>query len=252
MTFDWKRWKILDFVVMGAFVLTIVGVSLTWWKAADWDQSGYEEAVGGLDDLGGLGTGDLLGGLQGTLGDALNTAKDFAFEHGWESGLGVTAFIFALLAFVWVAIKSLMPAGAALPNWYKEGVGLMGLGGLATLMAFIGLFVVPKFMGVSTPREAWSWRPGSLITLFGALAIVGCGFLMFRDKSGDYAGPGKFKVPEGLMKLVQGDQETQGGGAAGGGQTNAATAAPAAKFCVDCGTPVQPGADACENCGKTV
>jgi hypothetical protein len=54
-----KRW---DWGVLGAFVVTIVGVSLPWWKSKIGDLlGGLGDAVGGLGDLGGALGGHPVG-----------------------------------------------------------------------------------------------------------------------------------------------------------------------------------------------
>lgn len=234
MSFDMKRFKNWDWAYLGAFVVAIVGISIPWWhfKVAD--------VLGGL---GGLLTGADVPGVSANL-------------SGWSEGVvgtGKATFALMLIVLVLVVVpKALFKQGSPLPNWYKESWAMMGIGGLLTILGIVGVLKAP-YGGF----DVWGWRPGSLITLVAAVAMAGIGYLMFVDKSGDYDGAGKFQVPEGLNKMVQGDQGSQGGGAPtggapGGGEMNQATAAPAAKFCVDCGAPLQSDAAACENCGKAV
>jgi hypothetical protein len=204
MDFDWKRWKTWDFGVGILFVLTIIGVSLTWWKAA------------GAGDLGDLDVGGIFGGLS-----------DWLSISGWSFGSVVFLFICALVALLLVLLKAFLPANRALPGWYREGLGVMVLGGIMTLIAFLRLAVAP-----GGGHSAWDPGAGGFITLIASVLMLAAGFLMWRDKTGDYGSSTLPKIPVTTKSSAPGP----GAGA----------------FCVGCGAPLAPGATQCGNCGKPV
>jgi hypothetical protein len=181
MNFDWKRLKTWDWGVIIAFVVTIVGVSIPWWKAK------IGEALGGV--LGDLG--DALGGNAGDIvGGALATTDiPSANALGWDIGAGKAAFCFALFAFVWVLVKMLLPADRELPKWYMEAWPVMVFGAVTTLTGFIGCVDAP-YGGF----DFWAWRPGSLITLIAGLALLLFGYMMYKDKTGAYGQSPKLKI----------------------------------------------------------
>jgi hypothetical protein len=216
-----KKW---DWGVIGAFVVTIVGVSIPWWKAK------IAQSLG--DALGGLG--DALGGLTGGVPGLTDMPSFNAL--GWDIDAGVAAFCFALFGALWVAAKIFLPANKPLPKWYMEAWVVLGFGGIMTLCGFIGCVDAP-YGGFDT----WAWRPGSLITLLAGLGVLFCGYMMLKDKSGDF---GQSKVPKINLNVIKADgTTTQVGGA-----TPPAGGAP--KFCVGCGAPLDAGAAACKSCGK--
>jgi hypothetical protein len=145
---DFSRFKKYDYGVMGLFVLTIIGVSLSWYSIA----LSFEG-----ENLDGLGT------------------------SGWELSLGVLCFVVALAGLVWVGIKAFFTSRAGIPGWYKEGIVLMALGGLMTLFALIRIIDKPGgagFFGVEVNYEA-----GLFVTFVAGLLLAGCGYLAHRDKS---------------------------------------------------------------------
>jgi hypothetical protein len=158
-----KKW---DWGVIAAFVVTIVGVSIPWWKLKIGD------LFGGLEDA----LGD-LGGLAGTAVPDVPSTNAL----GWDIDAGVAAFVFALFAALWVLAKMLLPADRSLPKWYMEAWPVMVIGGIVTLCGFVGCVDAP-YGGF----DMWAWRPGSLITLIAGLVILACGYFMFKDKTGDY------------------------------------------------------------------
>ncbi len=169
MNFDMNRFKTWDWGVLGAFVLTIVGVSIPWWH---------------------LKVGDLLGG---DVGGGLASAGLSTNLSGWSTGVigtGKATFALMLIAVVVVIVKALFRSGTPTPSWYKESWVMMGFGGLLTILGIVGTAKAP-FGGMDT----WSWRPGSIITLVAALALLGMGYLMFKDKTGAYDGQGKIQLP---------------------------------------------------------
>jgi hypothetical protein len=198
-----KKW---DFGVGIAFLVTFIANFIPWWK---------------------LKMGDLFGGLEGLVGadvPGLDTSV-----WGWDFGAGRAAFCFALFAVLFALAKAFLPAGKALPKWYAESWVILVFGGIVTLCGLIGAADAP-----GGGYSAWSWRPGGLITLVAGVGILYCGYMMLRDKSGDY---GDAAVPK--INIV-----------GAGGQTPPAGGA--SKFCVGCGTPVDPGAAACKSCGRPV
>jgi hypothetical protein len=203
-----KKW---DWGVGITFLVTIFGVSFFWWRDK------FASTVG--DALGGLG--EALGGLPGGI-----PGYDRVNALGWDIDAGVAAFCFSLFAVLFVASKVLLPANKPLPKWYMEAWVVLVFGGIMTLCGLIGCLDAP-YGGF----DMWAWWPGSLITLLGGLGTVYCGYMMLRDKSGDY---GESTVPK--INVVGAKQAPPAGGAP--------------KFCVGCGTQLDPGAAACKNCGK--
>jgi hypothetical protein len=158
-----KKW---DWGVIVAFVVTIVGVSIPWWKAK------FGDILGDL--------GDALGELGGLSGAAVPDMPS-ANALGWDLDAGVAAFVFALFAALWVLAKILLPADRPLPKWYMEAWPVMVIGGVLTLVGIIGTADAP-----AGGYDVWAWRPGGIITLIAGVAVLGCGYLMFKDKTGDY------------------------------------------------------------------
>lgn len=158
-----KKW---DWGVIIAFVVTIVGVSIPWWKAK------IGELLGGLEEA--LGE---LGGLAGAAVPDVPSTNAL----GWDIDAGVAAFVFALFAALWVLAKILLPAAGPLPKWYMEAWPVLIFGAVIALCGLIGTADAP-YGGF----DAWAWRPGALITLIAGLAILGCGYVMLKDKTGDY------------------------------------------------------------------
>jgi hypothetical protein len=145
---DFSRFKNYDYGVMGLFILTIIGVSLSWYSVS----LSFE--------------GESFGG---------------AGASGWEFSLGVLSFIVALAALVWVGIKAFFPSRAGIPGWYREGIVLMALGGLMTLFGLIRIIDKPggdDFFGVDV-----NYGAGIFITFVAGLLIIGCGYLANSDKS---------------------------------------------------------------------
>jgi len=166
MNINLGRMKKWDWGVLIAFVVTIVGVSIPWWKAK----------IGDL--LGGLG--DALGELGGLAGAAVPEIPSVN-ALGWDIDAGVAAFVFALFAALWVLVKILLPADRSLPRWYMEAWPVLIFGAVVTLCGLIGTADAP-YGGF----DAWAWRPGGLITLVAGVGMVACGYFMLKDKTGDY------------------------------------------------------------------
>lgn len=204
-----KKW---DWGVVIAFVVTIVGVSIPWWK----------EKIS-----------DMLGDLGGLLGMADVATPSFNVL-GWRLDSGRAAFVFALFVALWVLVKILLPADKPLPKWYMEAWPVLVIGGVLTLIGIIGTADAP-YGGY----DVWAWRPGGLIALAAGVGVAYCGWMMLKDKSGDY---GQSPMPN--VTVLKGEGQPQQG---------AETPPPAAgKFCTDCGSPIEPGDTACKNCGKAV
>jgi hypothetical protein len=225
MVFDWKRFKNWDFGVFGALVLTIIGVSIPWWH---------------------LKVGDLFGGL-GDLGVDVPGIPGFSANlSGWSAGVvgtGKATFSLILIACVWILVKAFFKKGAPTPSWYKESWVIMGFGGLLTILGIVGCAKAP-FGGF----EAWSWRPGSIITLIAAVAMLALGYFMYTDKSGDYDGSGKFALPAmGGQRPPAGYQQPPAGYQPPPGAPPAGV-----KFCSGCGAGLAPGDTVCKTCGKPV
>ncbi len=217
-----KKW---DWGVVIAFLVTIFGVSFFWWRDKIGDA--VSEALGGLGEA----LGGLTGGLQGM------PAYDRVNLLGWDIDAGAAAFCFALFAVLFVLAKAILPSNKPLPKWYAEAWVVMVFGGIMTLCGFIGTVDAP-YGGF----DMWAWWPGSLITLLAGLGTVYCGYMMLRDKSGDY---GQSDVPKLNLNIIKADgTTTQVGG----------TTPPAAsgKFCVGCGKSLEDGAAFCKSCGKPV
>ncbi len=217
MNFDMKRFQRWDWGVLGAFVLAIIGVSIPWWHLK----------AGGLFGIG--------GSADSILGISLNLS-------GWSAGVvgtGKATFSLMLIAVVWIVAKAFFRRGTPTPSWYKESWVIMGFGGLLTILGIVGCAKAP-FGGF----DAWSWRPGSIITLIAALAMLVFGYFMFTDKTGAYDGSGKFALPN-----MGGHPQAPGGYQ----QPPAGYQPPAAgKFCSNCGAGLAPEDAACRACGKPV
>jgi hypothetical protein len=201
-----KKW---DWGVGIAFLVTFIANFIPWWKLK-------------MPDLPGIDLGGLVGGLDTSV-------------WGWDFGAGRAAFCFALFAVIWVAVKIILPANQSLPKWYAESWGVLGFGGIVTLCGIIAAADAP-----GGGFSSWSWRPGGLIVLVAGIVILYCGYMMLRDKSGDY---GQSEMPKLNVNVIKADgTTTQVGG----------TTPPAAggKFCVGCGKPLDEGAAFCKNCGK--
>ena len=147
MNINVARMKVWDWGVVAAFVVTIIGVSIPWWA---------------LKDVGG----------------SLN---------GWDTDAGTAAFVFALFALVWVAVKMLLPADRPLPKWYMEAWPVLVIGAICVICGLVGTADKPGDLGFGEILGSiWAWRPGGLITLIAGLGLVLCGYMMLKDKSGDY------------------------------------------------------------------
>jgi hypothetical protein len=175
MNFDLRRYKILDWAVLAIFVVAIVGISVPWWHVKMPKNAG----------------GDLAGSF-GISMPAMPSMPSIAY-NGWNSqviGTGRTTFVLSLIAFLAVVGKAFFPAGAAIPSWYKESWILLGFGGLSSLLGLLGCLIPPQ-----GGYQYWSWSLGCIITFIAALALFGSGYLMLKDKTGDYDGQGRFKIP---------------------------------------------------------
>jgi hypothetical protein len=197
-----KKW---DYGVAIAFLLVFIADFIPWWKSK---------------------VADAIGDLGGLLGAG---APDFSLSFwGWDFGAGKAAFSFALFGLLWVLAKTLLPAEKSLPKWYAEAWGVLVFGGIVALCGLIGTVDAP-----GGGFSAWTWLPGALIVLVAGLGMVYCGYMMLRDKSGDY---GESKLP--AMNVIKADGTTK---QVGGG-----------KFCEGCGKQLDAGAAFCKSCGKPV
>lgn len=209
-----KKW---DYGVLIAFLVTFIANFIPWWKAKIGD------LFGGLGDLGGLIPEEVPG---------------FSTSFwGWDFGAGRAAFCFALFAAVIVGAKILLPANKPLPKWYMQAWVVLLFGGIVTLCGLIGTADAP-----GGGFDMWSWRPGALIILVAGLGTLYCGYMMLRDKSGDY---GQSDVPKLNLNVIKADGTTT---KVGGGTSPAA----GGKFCVGCGKGLEDGAAFCKNCGRPV
>lgn len=100
------------------------------------------------------------------------------------------SFVLMLIALLPVVAKALIPGGEETPSWYRESWVLLGFGGLTKLLGVLGCLIPPQ-----GGYGYWAWGPGSFITLIASLALFGAGYLMLKDKTGDYDGQGRFKLP---------------------------------------------------------
>jgi hypothetical protein len=166
MNINLARMKKWDWGVIVAFVVTIIGVSIPWWKSKAADIVG--EALQGLGDLGNV--------VGAAVADVPSTNV-----LGWDIDAGVAAFVFALFTALWVFAKILLPVDRSLPKWYMEAWPVLVFGGVIALCGLVGCLDAP-WGGF----DAWAWRPGSLITLIAGLGVIYLGYLMLKDKSGDY------------------------------------------------------------------
>lgn len=190
---DFSRLKIYDYGVIGAFILTLIGVSVNWYAL----------------------TAEVL---DQTFSEGLS---------GWHYALGVFAFVFALLALVVVLVKLLLAPAAALPSWYKEGVFLIGLGGLIALFALIAIIDLPlewEFLGGG--RSA-----GVFITLVAGVILVVCGAMAYLSQPLVSRRDGRATAPAAA-------------------QHPAASAGRAASYCQGCGAPLDAQSKFCRNCGR--
>jgi len=189
-----SRFKAYDYGVFGLFVLTIVGVSLSWYSVSLSIDS---------QDLGSAGV------------------------SGWEFSLGVMAFVFALIAAIWVGLKGVIAPQGRLPYWYLEGVVLMVAGALVVVCALIRFIDKPgggeEVLGVGIHYGA-----GLYLTLIAGLLIVACGYLASRDPA-----------------LVPGASARQP--VAGPVPTGHARAG--MRYCQNCGAEVDAGSRFCRSCG---
>jgi hypothetical protein len=222
MNFDWKRWKILDYVVFALFILTIVGVSLTYWKAdmGDAVSQGLEQAGMTAEELAAAGIDVSALAAAAAAASGVDTGAS-----GWKFDSVVFLFVVSLFAALLAAAKAFFPVNKPLANWYREGLGIMGLGGIMTLIAFLRI-VVPPDGG----HKVWDPGAGAYITLIVSLVMLGVGYLMWRDKTGAYGSSTMPKIPV----------TTRTSSAPGG----------AGRFCSNCGAPLQPSDTQCGNCGK--
>lgn len=187
---DFSRLKAYDYGVVGLFILTIVAVSLNWYSVS-------QEL---LDQKFSLGL------------------------NGWHYGLAVFTFIFMLAAVVVVFVKLSFAPGSALPSWFKEGILLMGLGGLTTLFALIRVIDVP----ISWELVGGGRGPGGFIALGAGLLLVGCGYLAYADRSLVTA------PPAGPRPVDAARGQAQAG---------------AVRYCPQCGTAIEADSKFCRSCG---
>ena len=126
MNFDIKRWKILDYVVLGLFVLMIISVSLTWWKT---DVSGGIssgiEAAGVTDED--LALAEAAGvDLSGMIAEAAAAASMYEVKaQGWDFDSIVFCWVLSLLVALVVVAKPFFPIGQPLPKWFMQALVTM-------------------------------------------------------------------------------------------------------------------------------
>lgn len=194
---DFSRFKAYDYGVMGLFILTIIGVSLDWYTAS-------------------------LAGFE--ISEKIDVLK------GWDSSLGVLAFVMAFIALVWVGMKAVVTSRGSVPYWYLEGLVLMVLGGLIAIFTLIRILDKPSTGGALGLNIGYG--AGIFITLIAGLLILGCGYLAIADRSmrpsptaheDDFLGMGRDAPPPARR---------------------------GARHCQNCGAPVDPGTRFCRTCGK--
>lgn len=193
---DFSRFKAYDYGVIGLFILTIIGVSLSWYTV-----SLPSEVFGESAELGA--------------------------QRGWDTSLGVLAFVMALIALLWVGLKAVLGSRGPFPYWYLEGLVLIVVGALITLFAIIRIIDKPgggELLGLKV-----GYGVGIFLTLIAGVLIAGCGYLAMNDRS--LTAGGAARTPLG---------EPPVGGPAGRG----------VRYCENCGTPLDPGARFCRTCGR--
>ncbi len=216
------RFKGYDYAVMGLFVLVLIGVTLSW----------YTVSISFQDQS-----------LEG--GDA-----------GWHYAWGILAFIAGLFALIVVGLKGLVGSGGTLPDWYKDGPLVMGLGDLVTLFAIIA-FIDKPGRGVESLGGLGvkvGFGIGLYLTLIGGLLIGGCGILAQRDKPlPATAGPGlrlgAAAVPSQAGAWQAGPLQT-GSWQAGPLQVGPSQAEGSPTNCLACGAQLDEGSRFCRSCGR--
>jgi hypothetical protein len=170
MNFDWKRWKVLDYVVLVACVLAFVGVGLTWWNTDTgfWTSRWTETLEGAGFDANSNQLEEMFTGI--------------AFhDKGVDFNSIVFCLVLVILAFLVVAAKPFFPAGKALSKWYMEALAIMVFGGVVTLITILRLAIAPE-----RGHSAWNPGAGGFVTLIAGLVMLGAGYMMWRDKTGAY------------------------------------------------------------------
>ena len=189
MNFDIKRWKMLDYVVLGLFVLMIIGVSLTWWKTdvSGGISSGIEAAGVTAEDM---ALAEAAGiDVEGLIEEATAAAAMYEVKaQGWDFDSIVFCWVLSLFAALVALAKPLFPVGKPLPKWYMQALATMAFGGIITFITFLRLVVAPE-----GGHDFWNPGAGGFITLIAGLIMLGVGYLMWRDKTGDY---GFSKLPK--------------------------------------------------------
>ena len=212
---DAGRFKGYDYGVMGLFALALIGVSTSWYTVSI--------SLGGQTVSGGV--------------------------NGWHYAWGIIAFIAALVAVFVVSLKLMVGFGSSLPDWYKEGPTIMGLGDLVTLFAIIGLIDKPG-RGVDVlGMFKIGYGIGVFITLVAGLLMGGCGILAMRDKPAASRGiPGSHVgMPSGTWQAGPLLADAWPGGAGLGG---AQPGAGSSQYCQGCGIQLEPDSRFCRSCGR--
>ncbi|MBN1629206.1 MAG: zinc-ribbon domain-containing protein [Thermoleophilia bacterium] len=189
-----SRFKAYDYGVFGLFILTIIGVSLRWYSVS--------LSINGQD----LGS---------------------ATVSGWEFSLGVMAFVFALIAALWVGLKAVIAPQGKLPYWYLEGVVLIVAGALIVVCALIR-FIDKPGGGEEAFGVGVHYGVGLYLTLIAGLLMVVCGYLASRDPE---LAPATTARPPSARPPVAGP------------------ARPGMRYCQNCGAEVDAGARFCRSCG---
>jgi hypothetical protein len=172
------RMKIWDWAALGAFVLTIVGMIVPWWRFAG---------------LGNFGGGD-IGAGKAAITFAVFAAVIVLVKMLLPAGKPLPKWY--MEAWPVLVFGGIMVICGLVGTVDKPGAGgLDSLGGL--------------FGGAG---DIWSWRPGGLMVLIAGLVMVFCGYMMLKDKSGDY---GVATMPKINVNVIKADgSTTQIGGAA--------------------------------------
>ena len=184
MNYDWKRWKVWDYVVLVLFVLTVIGVSLTWWKLDMGDAASAAMEGAGISQEAIDAAGVDLNAIAQA---ALATVPDIGAK-GVDFDSVVFCLVLAILAALVVLAKPLFPVAKELPKWYMEALAIMVFGAIITFISFLRLAVAPE-----GGHSAWDPGAGGFVTLIAGLLMLGAGYMMWKDKTGDY---GKSALPK--------------------------------------------------------
>jgi hypothetical protein len=183
MSYDWRRWKTWDYVVLVLFVLTIIGVSLTWWSLDMGGAASSAMEAAGISQEAIDATGIDLSAL------VAEAVPEYSVSaHGVDFDSVVFCLVLAILAALVVLAKPLFPVDKELPKWYMEALVIMVFGAIITFITFLRLAVAPE-----GGHSAWNPGAGGFITLIAGLVMLGAGYMMWKNKTGDY---GKSVLPK--------------------------------------------------------